>query len=310
MAAACALDLFWYRRRGLRYFVVPALVGGAIFLAWTYYVLFMLGAGERNVSEDLAILRTTTSNTFFLLSPSTNWLNFRYLIDTPLFTILFFPALIYGFVLSLPRNDYGQRWSVLLTLLVFSILMFIFSNGWFRYEFPFMALSVPFVAGLFHKLTGGAQVDWRGLGASLRGKELALSTTINILAVGFLVQLFLLPAFGCLAAALREGQDDLYRLSSYLRENVPQSNIIETWEPEVAVLTDHVYHFPPHEVVIKANIAGSSDENGPAYDFREYVDAQYVIMADGNQDVYTPKRLVDYEKVQQFGIYLVYRKRP
>ena len=34
-------------------------------------------------------------------------------------------------------------------------------------------------------------------------------------------------------------------MARYLREHIPESARIETWEPEMMVLTDHSYHQPP-----------------------------------------------------------------
>src|SRR6185369_15508813 len=35
------------------------------------------------------------------------------------------------------------------------------------------------------------------------------------------------------------------QMAAYLDEAVPQSAVIETWEPEMGFLTDHAFHYPP-----------------------------------------------------------------
>ena len=310
---AWILDLVWYRRRGWRYFVVPGLIAGALFFAWTYYVFFLLGTDVRNPADDMEVLRAAGSSGFVVLNPKIITENAYLLTGDKTYSGLFIPALLYGLFLSLRRDDAGQRWGTLTLFLALSAGLFIISVGWTRYAVPPIAFSALLVASLLHRLTDGYRPDWKGLQAALLGQQdLSLALVVQLVVLGLLVGMVVLPLGRAFFNVTAGGDLSPYQVAQYLAANAPPEALIETWETELAVLTDHRYHYPPYlaeQAVNTAHDASASPQD--AYDFRDHVDPDYLILGPYSKwsGVYTADALYGYELVQSYGDYDIYRRR-
>ena len=312
---AWILNILWYRRRDWRYFVVPGLVAGAIFLAWTYSVFFLLDADKRDVYANLDDLRAAANVTFFILDPQTVLRNIYELVSNSPFSVLFLPSALFGLVLGARRDEEGQRWGVLSLFLLTSTAMFIFSVGWPRYAFPVFVFSAFFTARLFYSLTDGYHPDWKDLREAMRGGNVSLTATVSVLATGLLVTVIAVPLFRVVRDVTSQGDDTPYRVAEYLNDTVPENDLVETWEQVLAVLTDHTYHFPP-QVVESAVIARyffQADETlaRAQYDFRDHVEPDFVVVGPFSSlaDVYTAETLEDFELVRTIDSYDIYQRR-
>ncbi len=270
-------DIFWYRRNGPLYYIVPGVVAALSFAGWTYYVLFLLGAQERNVAGDIQLLRSTATNALFLFDSSTNNTNIVTLIQDNLFLI---PATVYGMVSLLRRDEQEQRWSVLLIFLLISIVMYIFSYGYSRYEIGPQILGVLIIVRLVSNLTSGQMVKLQDVRNFLRGKSMPLAATITMLIAVLLAEQYLRPLYLQIEYVATSGTNAPYLVQQYLDANVPRDTVIATYESGMGVLTDHAYKFAPNSILGSLSVSKPGSEAiAPAlYDFLFRQGAQYIVV--------------------------------
>ncbi|MBI5667357.1 MAG: glycosyltransferase family 39 protein [Chloroflexi bacterium] len=308
MLLAWVADLVWYKQRGWRMFVVPGIIAGLMFAGWTYLVLIALGK-QGDLQANLATLRSATSGAFFQLRLSSLERAVRFLFDSGVFGMMLVPAVLYGVVLSLRRSEAGQRYGTVLLFILVALGMFMTSLAWPRYAFLALALAGFFVVRLVEDLTAGLRLDRQGWRAALSGEKAAIAA----LALAWAIAVYVLPLYSTASAVLRGGSASAYQLAQYLDANVPTDALIETWEQELAVLTDHTYHYPP-QIVLAYAVAETWDGAPPAhelYDFHQQVNPQYVIVGEFGKytNLYPPDRLQDYDLIHSVGAYDVYRRR-
>lgn len=301
-------DLVWYKQRGWRTFVVPGVVAGLMFAGWMYIVLITLGE-KGDLQANLATLRSATAGAFFQLRLSSLERAVKFLFDSSVFGVMFVPAVLYGLVLSLRRNETGQRYGTVMLFILVATGMFMTSLAWPRYGFMALALAGFLVIRLFQDLTAAIRFDREGLRTLLTGDKAA----VGALLLAWVVAAFVLPTYNT-ARAVMGGGNSGYELAQYLNKNVPQDAIIETWEQELAVLTDHNYHYPP-QIVLAYSVAETWDGGQPAnelYDFRDTVNPDYVILGEFGKytRIYPPQRLQNYERIYTVGVYDVYQRKP
>ncbi|MBI5961505.1 MAG: glycosyltransferase family 39 protein, partial [Chloroflexi bacterium] len=133
LVLAWVLDLASYRRRGSWQFILPGIITGAVYLLWTVYILYGHDASVRDVSADLDVLRSAQSGSFFLMDVKRFAENLSYLADTTTYGGFFLVIVLYGLYLSLKRDETGQRWGLLTSFLLVSLVVFVTSAGWKRF---------------------------------------------------------------------------------------------------------------------------------------------------------------------------------
>jgi hypothetical protein len=111
---------------------------------------------------------------------------------------------------------------------------YLVSLGWPRYAFPAVALGAPAVARMIGDLLNWLWNRRQPLFAAAIGLYL-------ILVVGFSLSLT--------AQVVFRPDDSAQRMAAFLNQHVPTTVIIETWEPELAIFTDHNYHYVPTELL-------------------------------------------------------------
>jgi 4-amino-4-deoxy-L-arabinose transferase-like glycosyltransferase len=300
-------DLAWYKQRNWRYFVIPGAVTGFIFGGWTYFVLVALGGSE--FSQNLATLRTASSGAFFIFGRDEMQKALRFLTDSGVYATLFFPSVLYGFILSLRRTATGQQWGMLLIFVLVGTALFVTSLAWPRYAFPAVAVASLFVVRLLYDLTSGFAFRLRHL---LCGTIPPLDAAASIATLSLLAIMTVMPLYLHLSAVLWQGSGDAYILADYLNQNVPNDAVIETWEQEMAVLTDHNYHYPP-QIVLAYSVEEIWRGGQPAhelYDFRDIVDAEYILIGPFAvyTNIYPEEYLENYEIIHTEGAYDLYRR--
>ncbi len=304
---AWIVDLVWYRRRGWRYFVVPGIVAGVIFFAWMYYILFLLGGADRAVASDAQGVQAATLTGYLVIDFETNLANFRTLATGQAISVAFLPALLYGLILALRRDDEGQRWGILWLFLMGSASMFILSLGWSRNATVVSFLSVIFAVRLVYDLTGGLHFDWAAIRSEILGSgRFSLSTIIAVVTFSLAFSVVVIPTFQAVLRVMLNGDDSYYRLGDFIRENAPADAVIETFDKEVSLLSDNPYHFPTDhvETLLNQGITVTSDD----YHFEDYVDPLYVIVGPYGKNVYHHDSLTGYEEIDQIGPYRIYRR--
>lgn len=143
------------------------------------------------------------------------------------------PAVFYVLAKALQRSREGYRWGFVGVLAGLNLgWLVVASNGWLRYAYPGLALLS---LGL-----GGMVEDLR---KQVPGSALRWGIT------GWLALLLLGSAAIIIGRVVRQGDGSAFEMARYLREHIPESARIETWEPEMMVLTDHAYHQPPQALL-------------------------------------------------------------
>lgn len=303
-------NLFYYRSAPQRVFLVPGSIAAACFGLWQLYTILYLGPAT--FSENLTSWRAATASVVVFFDP---WLINRAvneLLNTRVFLGLLLPALVYGAALIVPRRREGHQWGILFTLVAVNFGWYIVASiSWVRYAFPGLAVSSLFVARFFYDLTDGYRFDRAALKASLQKREPARQEILRLVLLVWLVVAIVLPLGLTVYDVARPPFNAPQAMATYLNENVPQDDLIETWEPELGFLTDHTYHFPPQLLLYKA-IAYIWLENVPppsdGYNFVQTEMPPYVLVGRFGRfvELYPPDALAAYELVTTIGEYELY----
>jgi len=92
---------------------------------------------------------------------------------------------------------------------------------------------------------------------------------------------------------------------------VPRAAIVETWEPELGLLTDHRYHYPP--IALLDTAVRHQWLGGPPVAYDGLRDAPaYVVVGGfgGYTGIYSPEVLArDYVEEQRAGPYVLFRRK-
>jgi hypothetical protein len=310
------LDIFWYRQRKWYYFVIPGILAGLMYVGWTYFSIYVNGADVRDVAEDVKELQAGQGAGYFVMVPRLLGRNLVWVATSAMYIGLLVPALIYGLILSAKRTEDGQRWSIFWMLTVFSAGFFVLSIGWVRLSIPYIVFSTVFVIRLLYDMTDGLRFDVAEVAESFKIGKPTQKMFFYFIAASFLLIVVGLGLLMGVFDVLLQGSEAVYQTGDFLNENVPESALIETWEEDIPVVTDHQFHYPPQEMTF-FYWKHFMDESDPSiippsiqYDFREYVDADYVIVGPFGRttEIYTPERLENFELIQTFGEYDIYQK--
>ncbi|MCC7450196.1 MAG: hypothetical protein IT324_22450, partial [Anaerolineae bacterium] len=287
--------------------IVPGLVAGALFVGWTYYLFFGLDRALRDIPAEQALLRATTNGAFFRVDLIQNIGNFLSISHSGA-GIFLIPTLLYHLLQHRRNPERLHRTLPMFVMLILAVGLYVFSIGWERYAFPVWGLFIPYLAAMLVEIAAQIPVRLRDWRTRLASEGLTGSLLTGIVLTGMMIQVIAFPLFKQAYTVYSNNADDVYRLAQYLNTNAKPDALIETWEHEIAVLTNHKYHFPP----TFAMIASTKDiEGAKVYDFRDYVNPDYVIIGPFalNKSVYTADRLVNYDLVKTAGMYKVYAKR-
>ncbi len=144
------------------------------------------------------------------------------------------PVLLYVWARGASRSSDGYRWGLVGVLAGLNIAWLVLaSNGWLRYAYPGLALLSLGIGGILQDLQG----RW------------AMAPWLRAALAGWLVVLLLGSAVVVSSRVLRQGDDSAFEMARYLEQHIPMDALIETWEPEMLVLTDHRYHMPPQALL-------------------------------------------------------------
>ena len=302
------LDIFYYKTSTHRNFLIPGIVAAGSFGIWQVITLQYLGPAT--AIENLALLRASAEGAAFNFNLTQLAANFGVLSSRAVYLEALFPALIYGFFISIPRNRDGQKSSVIFLLVALNLVWFVVASiGWIRYAVLGLTLSSIFIARLFSDITDGFKFDWSaGWFKSLFEVKNAYRFAVTL----WLLAIIMIPMAKNVLDIALPGPNYAKQMSGYLDENVPQDSVIETWDPEMGFLTDHNYHYPPNALLAVAidqvNYGGEPVQD--RYDFLQTQTPEYLLMGEFSKwtEIYPYDYVqANYQLMQSFGDYDLYR---
>ena len=297
------LELFYYRQGRAGGVVVMGLVAVACVAAWWGWQVAYFGMAtfQENAAKMAVLARSTTGfnlhNTIeavkSLIGSGSGYFYFFW----------GFLALIYGGALCLPRTKDGL---VLAFLWLFAAVWLGYYTFWIipwsRYIFPTAAITALFVGKLYVDVAAGlasssgelrSEISQFALGrAALSSKALvSLGTLTALLTLGLLTgyQLQRTIRSDVLDTVGNEPGyfvsppqfDSPTRAAAFLAKMVSQDAVIETWERELSVLTNHRYHFPDQSLLAHADTfiySGGARNYALGADYFNQVRPAYVVV--------------------------------
>jgi hypothetical protein len=297
------LDRFYYRQQALTSLVTVAIAAAVCVAAWHGWQIWYYGIDLYRENADKLVL----------LARSTMGLNLRSTVDAFRFLLgsgsghyYYFwgwAALLYAGALAIRRNREGIALAFLLTFTILWLAYFTFwIIPWFRYFLPAGVLTAFFVAKLFVDLAASLTPP-----AAFLGREFAVSAID--MAPGATGEV---GRWGAAAAVLamtlflgydlqKTVRDDVLdstgnsrealtsppqfgaprEIARYLDQHIEQRMIIETWERELGILTNHTYHYPDQVLLadVHARVYRGRDRDyrlGEAY--LKQIKPQYLVI--------------------------------
>jgi hypothetical protein len=276
IALLAILDLIYYRQGLFRSLIVVGLVALSCAAAWWIWQLAYFGAAtfQENAAKFSELARSTTGFHLHTTIEAIKWLVG---LGSGYFYFFWgFVALIYGGYLCIQRNKQSLILAFLLLLACLWLGLFTFwLIPWSRYLLPAAAITALFVGKLANDLLEGLWASRHELWNDLRQitpDRVGLSTK-SLVTLGTLVALLSLacltgyhlqrvirfdvldktgdPSVLVVSPPQFEAPD---RMAEYLNANIDKSAVVETWERELGVLTDHRYHYPDQSLLAETDI--------------------------------------------------------
>lgn len=297
LALLALLDWRYYRAATWRLRLAPPLVACACFALWTLVQLQFLGPGS--FMENVRQTRQAAGGAIFVFDLGATLRAGRHLLRPGLYGGLLVPALAYALWRARRRDAQGLAEALIALLIGLWLCWFVGASlGWARYAFPAVAFSALTVARMLADLIG-----WLGRRGG-RGRWLAAGVA------GYAALAAALPLALTARDTLRPDAS-AQRFAAYLDQHVPADAVVETWEPELGLLTDHRYHYPPIKLLDTA--VREQWLGGAAMAYNGLDDSPpYVAIGPfgSTTGVYRPDILArDYVAQQQIGPYVLFRHR-
>jgi len=251
--------------------------------------------GPGGFAANLAQTRQAAGGAIFVFDREASLRAVRYIIQP--YGGLLLPALAYGLWRCRARTPQALSELLLLLLPVLWLCWYLVSLGWPRYAFPAVAFGALAVARLLADVIDTLRTGRRPI--------LAWATVIY-------AALIIAMPITLSARAILQPDDSAQRMAAYLDAHVPTNSVVETWEPELGVLTDHRYHYPPISLLDTA--VRQTWLSGPALRYDGLSDRPpYVIVGSFGAwvGIYSGSTLErDYTLTQHEGLYNLYVRRP
>jgi 4-amino-4-deoxy-L-arabinose transferase-like glycosyltransferase len=304
-------NLAYYRTAPQRVFLVPGIVSAVCFAAWMAFLV--INQNPATISQNIASLRAVTSGAALVFSATLIKQSIQQLLGLKVYLAFLAPVMLYGLTLVFSRKRQAHQWFVLFTFVSVNLIWYaVASVGWLRYAFPGLALASIFVARFFYDLTDGYNLHLSEVWSSLRtgtsiGPRLALGGILLV----WLGAMIVIPLAQDGRDILRPQFDAPASMAAYINQNVPKNAVIETWEPEMAFLTNNNYHFPP-QLMLNAAVKYMSDGGLAPSNFYDYVQTnkpEYVLVGQFASWVHLyPDDVLasQYTKETQIGGYALY----
>jgi 4-amino-4-deoxy-L-arabinose transferase-like glycosyltransferase len=291
------LDWRYYRAGSWQLRLIPLIVACGCFGLWTLAQFQFLGPGS--FVDNMRMTRQAAGGSIFVFSLGATLRAGYYLLRPDLYGGLLIPSLAYSLWRARRQNAQGLAEMLIVLIIGLWLTWYVGASlGWPRYAFPAVAFGALPIARMLADLLGGL---WRG-GATQRGIAVAVAA-YAALAIA-------MPLAISARAALRP-DDSAQQMAAYLDANVPHDVVVETWEPELGVLTDHRYHYPP--IALLDTAVRHQWLGGPALIYDGLRDAPAYVVVGGfgsYTGVYASDSLAhDYIEQQRFGSYVLYKRK-
>jgi 4-amino-4-deoxy-L-arabinose transferase-like glycosyltransferase len=285
------LDWRYYRLASWWFRLVPLAIACACFGLWMLVQLQFLGPGS--FASNLALTRKAAGGAIFVFDLEATRRALVYLVQA--YGGLLLPALAYGLWRCRARTAQALAELLIVLLATLWLCWYLVSLGWPRYAFPALVFGSIAVARLLFDLFA-----WLRKRQPLAAWALACYTAaVLLLPLSLTIRNIFSP------------DDSAQRMAAYLISSIPTTTIIETWEPELGVLTDHRYHYPPIELLDEAVRNTWLDGPPLAYNGLE-ANPEYVVVGPfgGYVAIYpTDVLAAAYEREHSEGPYTLFRRR-
>jgi hypothetical protein len=229
-------NLVYYRRLPHRYFLVPFGIAAFFYAAWQFSALALLGPGT--LSENLELFGKFSTGAAFVFSPELLATSARNLLGPSVFAGLIVPVVAYGLVISLRRTPDGQRWGNIMIFVLGGLAWYVFASiSWLRYAFAPLCLAALVAAKLVDDVLGQVDLRPRAWWDSLQRGE--LRAAVAPVALILFAWMSMLPLALTVRQIISPPAATAQQVADYLDANISRDALIETWEPELGVLTDH-----------------------------------------------------------------------
>lgn len=227
----------YYRRLPHRAFLIPALATLLVILAWQAYMLVFLGPS--GPLDNLPLVRESVEAAAFVFAPEFAAVGARRLLAPRVFLSALPIGIGFGILLARRPNPKAQQWGILLTLLAVNLTWFLMASvGWLRYAFPALVIGALLVAAAFDTAMQ-QQSDSRD------ARHRLLSRAGRGVAIAWIGAMIAVPGAQLLREIVQPQPNWPLMMAAYLNTQTPLSARIESFEPEIAFLTDHQHHTPP-----------------------------------------------------------------
>jgi len=304
MGLLVLLDFFYYRQKIYGWLILIGTIAVACVAAWYIWQINYFG---------MDVFRENATK-MGVLAKSTVGLNLHSVIEAVRFLLgsgsghfYFFwswPALFYVAFLSFKRDKQGLVLSFLSLFTILWILYFsLWIIPWFRYFFPAGVLTSIFVSKLFFDLADGLKATGQELWGEMRQIDLKSSFTLPTRSLvylgtlaGLITMLFgmgyqlqkivrsdVMDTLG-VDVILNSSPPQFYapqEIAEFLNQNIDKGKIIETWERELGILTDHNYHFPDQVMLAQVHLhlyRGGNNVYGLSDDYFKEVKPDYLVI--------------------------------
>lgn len=246
LIAVMLADRFYYKEVGTRRLLVPLITSMALFAAWYLVQWSVLGN-----SEFLARVFDTgsaTGTTLATFSPR-RWLANVNTLWQSSYIVWGAPAIIYQAAITIQQRRRGAGDLLLLLVVVVWLAWYVLGSvGWIRYAFTPITISTIFIVRLIGALTNEFYTDWSRLRSELRG-EVQLFAAGQMAFTLVPIAIVLLGIVSTLDSIRSAPTDSAQEMAALLDQEIPRDAVIETWEWQLAFLSDRTFHHPPFEVL-------------------------------------------------------------
>lgn len=295
LALLALLDWRYYRAGSWWLRLAPPIIACACFGAWVVVQFQFLGPGT--FFENLQQTRQSAGGAIFVFHPRSMLRAGYYILRPDLYGSLLIPALAYTLWRMRQRNAEGlieALFGITITLWVGWYVLV--SLGWPRYAFPAVALSALTITRLITDLFGWLRRTGQHIPALLVS---AYVTVIIVIPLYYSTQSVFSP------------NTSVQRFAAAIEARVPHDVVIETWDPELGVLTDHRYHYPPNQLldtIVRHEWLGGPP---PTYDW-QMAAPEFIAYGPFSQyaGVYSEDDLDrDYRMIEHIGQYALFQRR-
>jgi hypothetical protein len=270
--------------------------------------------GPSTTGENITSFREAAAGAAAVFNPQLMLRSLRELLRPGSYLFLLIPALLYSgwrLFFGKPGTVFSrtpaqrQHLTIIWLIIAVNLAWYVFASvSWIRYAFLGLSLSAIPVALILAELTNNFALTLPAQGRT----RWAFLIGWALLVIGILA-----PSAALTRTIATAPADSAKAMAVYMNEHVPQHALVETWEPHMGFLTDHVYHYPPQMLLNRAvrQVWLGETPVSQLYDFSA-LQPDYVLSGAFSQwvDIY-PFDLLDqeYQLVQTVGPYQLYQHK-